>query len=70
MTPEELDRTIDFILQHQASSEVRGEQIQGQIGELAVQNKETAAQIAAVRRESDIRDQRVSAKLEKVSEKI
>ena len=70
MTPENIERTIDFILQHQANAEVRQETTQKQIGELVVQNKETSTQIATLSREMDVRDQRLSAKIEKVSEEV
>jgi cell division protein FtsB len=63
MTHEDIERAIEFLLQHQASSEARQETIQIQIGELV-------AQMAAMSREMDIRDQKLSAKIEKMSERI
>ena len=70
MTPENIERTIDFILQHQANAEVRQEKTQGQIGELVVQNKETSTQIATLSRAMDARDQRVSATIETTSQEV
>ena len=70
MTPENIERTIDFILQHQANAEVRQGKTQDHIGELVVQNKETSTQIATLSREMDARDQKVSARLEKTSQEI
>ena len=77
MTPENIERTIEFLLQHQVNAEVRQEKNQVQIGELIGQNKETSSQIATLTgdiavliREMDVRDQRLSAKIEKMSEEI
>ena len=70
MTPEEIEKTIEFILHHQANSEVRQEKLQEQVAVLAVQNKETSVQIAALSQEMAVRDERVSAKIEKLSDGI
>ena len=63
MTREDIERAIEFLLQYQASSEVRQGKIQIQIGELVAQN-------AVMSREMDLRDHRLSAKIEKMSEEI
>ena len=70
MTPKEIEKTIEFILHHQANSEVRQEKLQEQVAVLAGQNKETSVQIAALSREMAVRDERVSAKIEKLSDGI
>jgi chromosome segregation ATPase len=56
MTPHEIERTIEFLLQHQASAEARQERIQTQIGELAEQTGRFA-------REAEIRDQRLASRI-------
>ena len=60
MTPDEMERSIEFLLGQQAIAETRHERIQSQIGELVEQNKTMSA-------EMDRRDRRLSAKIEKVS---
>ena len=70
MTPEEIEKNIEFILHHQANSEVRQEKLQEQVAVLAGQNMETSAQIGALSQQMAIRDERVSANLENLSGKI
>jgi prophage DNA circulation protein len=48
MTPQEIERTIAFILAHEARFEVRQDEIQGQIQELAEQNRTFSASLGSL----------------------
>ena len=59
MTPREIEKTIEFLLQSQARAEVRQDRTDSQIAELAKQNK-------AMSRET----RRLSAKIDKVLARV
>jgi chromosome segregation ATPase len=68
MTPDEIERTMEFLLAHQARAEVRHEQIQTQLAGLVEQQRELVEQQKTLSREMDSRDRKLSARIEKLTD--
>src|SRR5688572_27064253 len=70
MTPEYIERTIEFILNLQANSEVRLEQTQEQLQALTGIVHTVVQQVHTVAQQMEARDQRLSANIEKISDEV